>query len=165
MLTNTAIIIHTSQYPSHTDIAGMLVNTLSVFGVSCTVIDIGDGDALHKQFGRIKSQSPQLIISLDMAGTEMRTESGRLAYNQLPCRMAYFLLQPLDTYSCDRLNQPFNFSMFFFTAGQSDAALLAERYPDLPNISHLPLADRIENPDMILSDMLTRMELLPEPAL
>lgn len=87
-------------------------------------------------FREIKSQDPQLLITVDLPGFEQCTLTDNVAYNLLKCKQLHLLLH--DNLSNEPyLAKPLNISMFFYCVSEACRERLARRYPDLPYLKVL----------------------------
>lgn len=121
----------------YADFENALVNYFEDKGDnSLEVIDIGIDMAEHEMFDYILKASPDLIITIDFAGFNMKTTGGAISYNCIPCRMAHVLLRKRESYS-DYLTYSQNFSMFTYIPRDEDINLWTEKYPWITNIGHI----------------------------
>ncbi|MCM1119863.1 MAG: hypothetical protein NC543_10975 [bacterium] len=101
--------------------------------VLCLRYTAQNADAI---FHEIKSQDPQLLITVDLPGFEQCTLTDNVGYNLLRCKQLHLLLHenlPNEPY----LAKPLNISMFFYCASESSRERLTRRYPDLPYLKVL----------------------------
>lgn len=99
--------------------------------VSCLRYTIADD-----VFREIKSQDPDLLITVDLPGFEQCTLTDNVAYNLLSCKQFHLLLHeglPNEPY----LAKPLNISMFFYCVSDACRERLTRQYPDLPYLGIL----------------------------
>lgn len=87
-------------------------------------------------FREIKSQDPELLITVDLPGFEQCTLTDNVAYNLLRCKQFHLLLHeslPNEPY----LAKPLNISMFFYCVSEGCRERLTRTYPDLPYLKVL----------------------------
>lgn len=87
-------------------------------------------------FREIRSQDPELLITVDLPGFEQCTLTDNVAYNLLKCKQFHLLLHenlPNELY----LAKPLNISMFFYCVTEDCRERLTRRYPDLPYLKVL----------------------------
>ena len=87
--------------------------------------------------GEIKSLSPDLLVTTDLAGFELCTLTDNISYNLLDCKQLHLLLHenlPNEPYLAGQLS----ISMFFYCAGDAYYDVLLRKYPNLPYLKKLP---------------------------
>lgn len=140
-LTRTGIIvINTKLYPTHLEVASFLKkaieNSPPVPFLTLHVVDMGQPLPLHELYNQIADLYPFFIITLDLSGFELRTDSDGFSYNRIPCRMAHILLKEAGNYT-GQLSDCMNFSMFFY-AFPTVCQSLKTQYPNLLNLYVFP---------------------------
>lgn len=101
--------------------------------VSCLRYTAADADDI---FSGIKSQDPDLLITVDLPGFEQCTLTDNVAYNLLRCKQFHLLLHEglaNELY----LAKPLNISMFFYCVSEAYRERLTWQYPDLPYLDIL----------------------------
>lgn len=131
------LVIDTKKHPEHKKLAAVIKELVQSGNLLEGMIELGTVDMaqklpLHEIYFQISSAMPEFVITLDLAGFELRTEGDGYSYNTIPCRMAHFLLGEPEKYR-EILAGEFNFSMFFYAAQKSCAAIQKE-YPELLNV-------------------------------
>lgn len=130
------IIINTSKYPEHRNVGDIFKKAFEVKGYEVKQIDLGPIQKEYVKSGMIENEKPQLLVTFDMAGFEMRTLLEKATYNTMPYRMAHFLLKDYEAYKKEWLEDDMNFSMFFYASEQTGQAI-KERHPDIEHVTVL----------------------------
>lgn len=133
---NAAFVINTKKNPEYSDVYRKLAAAFEKKGFTAAVVDMGEERPLHEQFFRLRNIKPQLVITFDLAGFEMRTLQETPSFNIISCRMAHLIMKA-DKETEDCLNVPLNFSMFFYTADSDHAESIRKKYPFVEHISAL----------------------------
>lgn len=135
MIVNIVLVINTKKYPYHRNMSDIFSEAAGRYGI-CQIFDLSVGTALHMIYDEIEQSGCGLLISLDLAGFEFRTETNTLSYNNLGCRMAHVLFRGMHEYR-EELRQQMNFSMFLFSMREEDVAVMNDRYPNIPNVERI----------------------------
>lgn len=101
------------------------------------VYDMSGLDALYEKFNYIRDYSPNVIISFDLAGFELRTVDNTLSLNGIYCRQANILFQKATVYGQDLMHRQ-NLSMYTYVCAKDDSDKLKETYREVPNIYRMP---------------------------
>ena len=125
------IVINTKNHPEHRESAALLYKALEG-RMRIDTVDMAGAGMLHEKYFTIRSCNPLFVITLDMAGFELRTENDTFSYNQIPCRMMHLLFGELQEYET-LLTGKFNFSMFFYGRRQLCEKIRA-CYPEIENV-------------------------------
>ena len=121
-------IINSKEYSYHKNIITDF--TRNIPGM---VFDMGDGADYGMRYHEIEANSPDVIITFDLAGFELRTGGDTLSLNNLYARMAHILFHKPDYYGNNlRLRQ--NLSMFTYIPCDENILEYGSRYPEIPNI-------------------------------
>lgn len=99
-----------------------------------------DSGAIKSIQRKVKELSPEVLITVDLAGFEQRTLTDNISYNLLDCKQIHFILNrnlPNERY----LEKPLSISMFFYCQDNEYCKYLLEKYPDIPYLK----AMNIEN--------------------
>ena len=80
---NITILTNTTQYTYHNIIAETIQNLLYNSGNTVFVLDIHSEKYDHLCLQRLNNFSPQIVITLDLAGFNFRTQTGENALNML----------------------------------------------------------------------------------
>lgn len=131
------ILIHSGKYPEHQARLKGLKELLTEEGNETFLVDMSDKESHFEQYRKIKSFGAEIILTMDLAGFELRTETGSITLNQLPCLMFHLLFHPVEDYG-KVLQEPFNFSMFFYAAADGDRMRLEQNYPNIENALCMP---------------------------
>lgn len=126
------IVVNTRTHKEHKKIAGILNRIVGEKGYEIIIIDMGAEMPEHEKSRRIKQEWPHLIITCDMAGFELRNTLGYATYRVMPYRMAHILPGEYALYG-ERLQEPMNFSMFFF-ASSVTAKEIKKNHPETENV-------------------------------
>lgn len=86
---NVTILINSKQYADHLKKAAALKASLP--GHAITLVDMADPLPLHEIYAQILHTAPKLILTLDGAGFELRTELDTPTLFKIPCRGIHFL--------------------------------------------------------------------------
>ena len=98
------------------------------------IIDMGDGTNLGERYREIAGYAPDVVITLDLAGFELRTGNDTLSLNNIYGKMAHILFHKTNFYgACLKARQ--NLSMFTYIPEGEDVKACMERYREIPNIS------------------------------
>lgn len=127
-----AIVINTGEYKRHSKMGEVFFNALREKGYEIKIIDLGKDIPAHEKSGMIKQVQPQLIITFDMAGFELRTTLDSASYNVMPYRMAHILPGEYPLYS-KWLQESMNFSMFFYALSET-AEEIKKNHPETENV-------------------------------
>ena len=127
------LITNTKRYPMHDKVASLVCNVLKDTR-ECQIrkIDIGEDLPFHEKASRIQAEQPNLIITFDMVGFELRTTMERPTYNIMPFRMAHLLFEKYKEYE-HLLADFMNFSMFFF-GEKALCEKIQHKHPHIDNI-------------------------------
>ena len=96
------------------------------------VLDMSDGTPFGQRYYELEEKDPDVIITFDLAGHDLRTGSGTLSLNNLYARMAHILFHDPDRYGRDAALRQ-NLSMFMYIPAKEDGAYSAN-LQDVPNI-------------------------------
>lgn len=108
-----------------------LMSALSEHNVSI-IFRTGQENILYK----LNSESPDLLISIDLEGFDMCTLTGGYAYNLLKIQQLH-LLQNKSLFNSSILSSPLSLRMTFICPKESDANMLKKKFPDLPSVYSL----------------------------
>lgn len=150
-------IIHSRNNKKHTSIVDTYKQGMGA-GNEYQVLDMACGKALHIIYQELQAARPDLVMTLDCAGFEMKTEMDSISLNKLTCRVAHLLFDAPYKYK-NYLQEEFNLSHFFYFAVTSDLAKVQSMYPNLPNYGLLPTLDEHAIAEWF-QQTLTEMELL-----
>lgn len=131
------IVLNTKKFYYHSTLFSLFGRELEKAGFELASYDLGSTKPEHEKYYDIDNLKPDLILSFDLSGFELRTENDTLSLNNFGCRIACLLFQPYGTYG-GSLEQQMNFSMFLYTVRPEDAAEMKVRYPNIPNLSAVP---------------------------
>lgn len=124
----TLYLINSEKYNYHKE---LIKDFLIV--IPGEIIDMGDGKDYGERFREIDSIHPDIIITYDLAGFELRTGSDTLSLNNIYARMAHILFHKTNYYGGNlRLRQ--NLSMFTYIPCEENISECRSLYPEIPNI-------------------------------
>lgn len=101
------------------------------------IVDMGEEGLLHEKYKRIENEAPDVFISIDTAGFELRTSNDTLSLNALSCRGAIILCRKIDAYGRD-IKKRQNLSMFTYINSSDDIEKAKESCKEVPNILKMP---------------------------
>ncbi len=122
---------------------------------TCTGIYRAPGDT-RNIMKEIREFEPELMITEDLEGFEMCTLTDAVSYNLIHCRQLHLLSS--DPLSNERyLSKQLSLLMTFVCPNPDRAALLMDKYPDIPEITTLEnvpedIPDEIKNILSFISD-------------
>ncbi|MBO4266074.1 MAG: hypothetical protein J5910_02690 [Lachnospiraceae bacterium] len=97
------------------------------------ILDMSDGKAPAERYYEIEEMHPEVIITFDLAGYELRTGNDTLSLNNIYARYAHILFHRSERYGND-LKCRQNLSMFTFVTEGEDINAFRERFPEIPNV-------------------------------
>lgn len=123
------ILSDTYTYPYHEHIIKALVPLVSAGDSNAQIIDITDKTSLPDISRRLAATSADCILSLDLAGFELRTLTGECLLNMLPCKICNLLWGNKTEYT-EYLSGKLSLSMLFYDATGKDNQLPL-KYPNM----------------------------------
>lgn len=126
---NIIILSNTLKFPYHNQIIKALNTIVSTNGSSAQVIDISVKTPMSKSSRQLSSLSADIIITLDLAGFELRTLTGECLLNMLPCKVCNILWGDKPEYN-KYLTGKLSLSMLFYDATGVDYQL-PSKYPNM----------------------------------
>lgn len=125
---NIIVLSNTHKYPYHTQITKALNTIVFSNGSNAHIIDIKNANS--PQFTQqLSSNTPDIIITLDLAGFELRTLTGECLLNMLPCKVCNIIWGDKPEYS-KYLSSKLSLSMLFYDATGTDNQL-PSKYPNM----------------------------------
>ena len=128
----TKIIIaltQSSKYVHHTSIANCFQKLPAFQNYRLITIDISDTAVSHKYLAKINSYDPAAIITLDLAGFQLRTQSGEAALNMMSAKIMNLIWGERPEYNA-YLSGKISLSMHFFDCLDFFPAM-TELYPNI----------------------------------
>ncbi len=113
------ILSDTSNFPYHEQIIKALNNTAASALSGACIMDISDKNHLSSVSARLSAECPDCIITLDLAGFELRTLTGECLLNMLPCKICNIIWGNKPEYTA-YLNGKLSLSMLFYDATGQD---------------------------------------------
>lgn len=126
---NIIVLSNNRNYPYHTQITKALNTIVSSNGSNAQIIDTSDKTSLSGLSLQLSSHTPEIIITLDLAGFELRTLTGECLLNMLPCKICNIIWGNKPEYK-NFLSGKLSLSMLFYDAAGKDNELPAQ-YPYL----------------------------------
>ncbi len=105
------------------------------------VIDMADPIPLSDMYFRIEEYRPDVVITFDLAGFELRTSSDTLSLNNIYARMAHILFGSSGNYGAD-IKARQNLSMFTYIPDGEDCSEFLRRNPLIANVACFKAFDR-----------------------
>lgn len=137
------ILYNTERYIYHKMIVDDMSNVISNYynnSLDCelSIIDLSNKIPKHMLFKTIGESNSDLIINLDFSGFILRTEGESISLNGIHSRIVNIMFQKPDYYT-DELGFRQNLSMFTYfpsriVANENDLKMLADKYPNIPNL-------------------------------
>lgn len=121
-------LINSKEYSYH---KGMINDFTAC--ISGDVIDMSCGEYLHEIYYDIEEKSPDVIITFDLAGFELRTASDTLSLNRIYARMAHIIFSK-KCLSDRSLKERQNLSMFTYIPNGYNIAEVMNKCPEVPNV-------------------------------
>ena len=133
------VIVYDGQkWQEHLQFSCILRQICEEEGYEVALVDLANIQAGYEKKKMIVSHKPDLLVTLDLAGFEMRTLAEKATYNVMPYRMAHILLHKYAEYQTEWLEDDMNFSMFFYAAEQT-ATDIMRNHPSIEKVIPLCL--------------------------
>ena len=126
---NITILTNKNQYPYHNIIAGLIFDLLNKSDNTVSVLDIHSEKYDYLCLQKLNKFSPQVLITLDLAGFHFRTQTGENALNMLTAKNLNILWGNKKEYA-PLLSKKISLSMLFYDASGKDHSL-SQYYPNL----------------------------------
>ena len=123
------LLTNSQKYSYHTAISHMLQSILASFSHQVTTLDMDDFTYSHQCLAKITSLAPDVIITLDLAGFHLRTQSGENALNMLTSKNLNLIWGSKNEYA-SYLQKKISLSMLFYDATGENHDL-PQQYPNL----------------------------------
>lgn len=123
------ILSNINKFPYHEQIIKALNNTASPVLSGALIIDISNKSNFSSVSDKLSSECPDTIITLDLAGFELRTLTGECLLNMLPCKVCNIIWGNKTEYNA-YLNGKISLSMIFYDATGQDNHL-SSAYPNI----------------------------------
>ena len=137
------LLTNTSQYVYHTTVSHIIQSVLASFSHQVTTLDIDDFTYSHQCLAKITSLAADVIITLDLAGFHLRTQSGENALNMLTSKNLNLIWGNKNEYA-SYLQKKISLSMLFYDVTGTDNHL-PEQYPNMHYYKTLCKLDANEN--------------------
>ena len=131
------IVYDSEKYSYHKDFVLIIQSLFHQFGCQTLLKDKKQGNFL-KAIRSMEEQDNFFLVTCDLTGFELGTETGSLYYNLLHCKMLHFLFGHHE--SQRYLKNKLSMSMFFCFLGvplEEESAIL-ENYPYMEHLHILP---------------------------
>jgi hypothetical protein len=126
---NIIVLSNTLKYPYHTQIIKALNTIFFTNGSNAQIINISDQTPMSELSRQLSSLPADIIITLDLAGFELRTLTGECLLNMLPCKVCNILWGNKSEYD-KYLTGKLSLSMLFYDATGTDNQL-PSKYPNM----------------------------------
>jgi len=130
------ILMDTVKYSNHHVYAEKIEKALAA-GNNFFVYNMSSGKPFHEAYRIIEGEKPELIITLDCAGFELKTELNSLSLNCLHCRAIHMLFEKTYKYG-DLLDNLFSLSHFMFLPKGSDVSRFKETHNNIAYVGEMP---------------------------
>lgn len=153
------ILSNTNKFPYHKQITKALNNTASSVLSGACIIDISNKSNLSSISEKLSAECPYFIITLDLAGFELRTLTDECLLNMLPCKVCNIIWGNKTEYNT-YLNGKLSLSMLFYDATGQDNNLpflypnMHYYYPAPKEISTIPSGSFNDVTEGILQEIL-----------
>lgn len=119
------ILTNTSHHPYHSNILSILSKCTNLKNFNTHIIDINKQSNTSAICQKLSQSSPDLIITLDLAGFELRTVTGECLLNMLPCKTCNIIWGDKPAYK-EYLTGKLSLAMLFYDATGKDNQLPAK---------------------------------------
>lgn len=126
------IVMNTKLHKEHKPICDLFVKAFQNRNYEVKVIDLEMELLPYEKADLIREGNPQLLVTFDMAGFEMRSTLDRASYSIMPYRMAHVLLNEYEDYE-KWLGETMNFSMFFYGAAKT-VEQIHKKHPEIDHV-------------------------------
>lgn len=123
------VLTNKHKFPYHIQITKALNDIISANIFSAQTIDISPQTSRSDVTQQLSSAPPDLIITLDLTGFELRTLTGECLLNMLPCKVCNIIWGENAEYS-NYLSGKLSLSMLFYDATGIDNRLPSQ-YPNM----------------------------------
>ena len=107
------ILTELAKYSYHTTASRQIQSTLESDGHAVTILDISFCMPDHKYLQKINELQPDILITLDLAGFQFRTQAGEIALNMLLTKNLNLIWGNKPEYT-PFLNKKLSLSMLFY---------------------------------------------------
>lgn len=125
-------LINSSKFNYHNEVVKEFTEI-----VPGEVMEISEGRDSGAQYSDIEDRKPDVIITFDGSGFELRTVMDTLSLNNIYARCAHILFHKPSFYS-HILDARQNLSMFTYIPYGPDVESLKKEYPEVPNLAAFP---------------------------
>lgn len=113
-MNTTYILVNTKRYPYHRNILSVLADHLFPNDTDISIIDLSQSN-ISALGQHLDAAAPDLVITLDLAGFEIRTYTGECFLNILPSKICNIIWGSKPEYE-NFLNGKLSLSMLFYDA-------------------------------------------------
>lgn len=113
-MNTTYILVNTKRYPYHRNILSILADHLFPNDTDISIIDLSQSN-ISALGQHLDATAPDLVITLDLSGFEIRTYTGECFLNILPSKICNIIWGNKPEYS-KYLNGKLSLSMLFYDA-------------------------------------------------
>lgn len=125
---NLLVLTNISAYTYHSRLSQFIETAFSSH-YCVTIIDIDSFSYDHQCYSAIQAVHPTILITMDLAGFRLRTQSGECALNMLNCKCLNLLWGNKPQYA-SYLNGKLSLSMIFYDLSGEDHMLPAH-FPNM----------------------------------
>ena len=123
------ILTELEKYSYHTTVSRQIQSALASDSHTTNILDISFCMPDHKYLQKINELQPDILITLDLAGFQFRTQAGEIAFNMLPTKNLNLIWGNKPEYA-GLLHKKISLSMLFYDVTGMNHHLPA-LYPDL----------------------------------
>lgn len=134
-MNNIVLISDTANYPYHSRLCNLIQSLSSFKDYTFSHIDRESGKRDSILSNEITALSPDLVITLDLAGFHSYTQLGEIALNLLPAKLMNLIWGNKPEYS-PLLSKKLSLSMHFFDCSPQTSPLM-ELYPYMEYCKHI----------------------------
>lgn len=123
------ILTNTEKYHYHASISKLITKLPCFASYQLSLLDTGSSQNSRDVIPQISSLSPAIIITLDLAGFQYRTQLGEIYLNMLPAKILNLVWGNKKEYAT-WLTKKLSLSMHFFDCSATPCPL-ADIYPNI----------------------------------
>lgn len=133
---NITVIYNSKKNHSHPEKRNILSEAIGE--QKFTYVDMAVNKQLHEIYNLIVASNPQLIVTFDFAGFELRTENDSASLFMIPCRGAHFVFD--YNKSSAYFDEEYYLGQYLFVSREYDISKLSSRVA-IPDIEYMPQFD------------------------
>jgi hypothetical protein len=119
---------------------GFLAGPLGIFekhGYQTQEFLYGAGVPGYQLYLNIDAEDPDLLVTLDLAGFSIKTDTDDIAYINLTCPSLHFLTDAVKKADLACLKEKLSIAMFFYCQDHETFAFLQENCPEIPYLKEV----------------------------